>query len=143
MQSRQAILAGFIVSSALGCAPSVRTGSPTTAARPVTTIDLVTVRRGEYGRYLRFIEANWVENRRIAREQGIVTDFRVLAVPDSTRSDWHVALLTEYRDSTRYANREALFAPILAARRRVLIDGRDSDAMVLSRTVSTSFIRIP
>ena len=81
----------------------------------VWTVDLVRTLPGQQAEYLRNIEANWADARRIARERGAVLSYRALvARPDSLRG-WDVLLMTEYADSSAWSQREAIFESIFAS----------------------------
>lgn len=78
----------------------------------VWTLDLVRTLPGQQAEYLRNIENNWASARNLAREQGAVLSYRALATtPDSARG-WDVLLMTEYADSTAWADRETIFQAI-------------------------------
>jgi hypothetical protein len=93
------------------------------AAIPYWTADFVFVKNGERERYLRFLEANWVQARRVARSRDVIGSYQILLAADSAQG-WEVVLLTEYPDRAAYERREAIFRPILEARGRILIDGK-------------------
>jgi hypothetical protein len=75
-------------------------------------LDLVLTRPGQQAEYLRGIRANWAGARRLVVEHGDVRSYQAFAAtPDSARG-WDVVLLTEYRDSSAFARREATFQEI-------------------------------
>ena len=81
----------------------------------VWTVDLVSTMPGQQAEYVRSIEANWSSARGIAAERGAVLSYRALvASPDSARG-WDVLLMTEYADSTAWADREVIFQEIFAS----------------------------
>jgi hypothetical protein len=69
---------------------------------------------GEQADYLAFLERNWVEARRRALREGVVRSYRVLVRPDVEAAEWDVMMITEYADSTAYADREAYFTSMFA-----------------------------
>lgn len=100
--------------------------SPST---PITTIDYVRAKPGELPRLLRFFELNWLSARRTVLAQGGISGFTLMQRADTTAGRWDVILLTEYPDSATYARREEIFAPVLAAKGKILIDGLDRPAL--------------
>ena len=92
-------------------------------------VDVVTVRVGERENYRKFLEANWAKSRRTLRERGEIRSYRAAFSPDTVGAKTRVLLMTEYPDSAAYARREEMFAPVLAAQGRTLIDGRSSREM--------------
>ncbi len=101
-----------------GCldAPSEPTG-PAEAdnTNSVWSVDLIRTLPGQQAEYLRNIEANWAGARRIARGRGDVLSYRALVAPPDSARGWDVLLMTEYADSTAWANREAIFEAIFAS----------------------------
>lgn len=69
---------------------------------------------GEQAAYLDFLALNWAEARRHATREGIVRSYRVLVRPDADEAEWDVMMITEYADSTAYADREAYFSAMFA-----------------------------
>ena len=68
--------------------------------------------------YLKFLKDNWVVARDSALQVGFVVDWEVWIeepVPTDSADTWNLVMLTAYKDSSAYANREALFTPILEA----------------------------
>ena len=81
----------------------------------VWSVDLIRTLPGQQDEYLRNIENNWANARRIARARGAVRSYRALvAVPDSARG-WDVLLMTEYADSASWSDREAIFEAIFTS----------------------------
>ncbi len=95
---------------------------------PITTIDYVRAKPGELPRLLRFYELNWLSARRTVLQQGGISGFKLMQQLDSAGS-WHIALQTDYPDSASYARREETFAPVLAAKGKILVDGLDRPAL--------------
>lgn len=80
----------------------------------VWVVDLVRTLPGRQAEYLRGIESNWGNARRLARASGTVRSYQAFsATPDSARG-WDVMLLTEYADSRAFADRERVFQEIFA-----------------------------
>jgi hypothetical protein len=77
-------------------------------------LDLVRTLPGAQDEYLRNIRSNWGGGRRIASEMGEVLSYRAMATKQDSARGWDVVLLTEYRDSTAFANREETFRRIFA-----------------------------
>lgn len=81
----------------------------------------------ERERYLRFLMANWAPARaEVASGSGAVLEWRVVTCGGGspTCPDWDYLLVTVYRDSSAWARREALFAPVLRRRGMIPIDGK-------------------
>jgi len=97
--------------------------------RHIVALDFVKAKPGELSRLIRFFELNWSVARAtvLAQRAGVVS-YRMLVGAD-TASTWDVMLETVYTDSATYARRETIFQPVLAAKGKVLIDGKDRPAM--------------
>ena len=78
----------------------------------VWSVDLIRTLPGQQSEYLRNIEANWSGARRLAVERGAVLSYRALAAPSDSSRGWDIILMTEYADSTAYAQREDIFRAI-------------------------------
>jgi hypothetical protein len=80
---------------------------------------------GQRARYLAFLDSNWVPARAAVAGSGDVVGFRsiVLDSAAAAKAGWDVMLMTTYRDSTAWARREEVFAPVLARRGLIRIDG--------------------
>ena len=126
-------------------APRLPTPAAPRDSASVWSADFMRTKPGQQERYVRYVSANWARARRTALEQGKILSFRVLvAVPDSA-GGWDVALLTEYPDSAAYANREAVFRPILDAQGETLVDGlsgRGADN-VMKTSIRSTTMRSP
>ncbi len=98
-----------------GCleAPTEQTATidPDTA-QSVWTVDLVRTLPGQQAEYLRSIEANWAQARNLALERRAVLSYRALVASPDSMQGWDVMLMTEYADSTAWAQREDIFASI-------------------------------
>jgi hypothetical protein len=84
-------------------------------ASSVWTVDFVRTFPGQQDEYVRSIEANWAGARSLADSQGWVLSYRALVAPPDSGRGWDVLLMTEYVDSTAWANREAIFEEIFAS----------------------------
>ena len=101
-----------------GCIETSPEQAASTESRNTTAVwslDLVRTLPGQQAEYLRNIEANWANARRIARERRAVLSYRALVAPPDSARGWDVVLMTEYVDSTAWANREAIFDSIFAS----------------------------
>jgi hypothetical protein len=105
----------------------------------VWSVDLVRTLPGAQADYLRSIETNWANGRRVARTRGAVRSYRALvAAPDSARG-WDVILMTEYADSAAFLRREAIFEEIFASPEYVRVEpARPSAEMRVIMTSSVS-----
>jgi len=77
-------------------------------------VDLVRTLPGARDAYMQSIEANWASARRLAQAQGAVLSYKAF-VRQADSGAWDVMLMTKYRDSTAFANREATFQAIFAS----------------------------
>ena len=115
-------------------------------ATPVIAIDVMETKPGLQADYLRYVELNWANARRIARERGYVRDFEVLARPPAA-GEWDVMLRTTYPSRAHYDAREANFAEVFASPdfEHQLVNGRGGrelasflDSGAAARTVLAS-----
>lgn len=98
-------------------------------ATPVWSVDLVRTFPGQQAEYLRNIAANWSGGRKLAIARGAVLSYHALAAePDSARG-WDVLLMTEYADSTAWADREEIFQEIFASPEYVRVETRPSSEL--------------
>ncbi len=89
--------------------------APRDISTSVWSVDLIRTLPGQQAEYLRNIEANWAGARRIAQDRQVVLSYRALAAPPDSARGWDVLLMTEYADSTTWADREEIFASIFAS----------------------------
>ncbi len=109
-------------------------GDSTRRAVELTFLKSIT---GERDRLLTFIERNWFEMDRIAKEQGLMAAYRLLDA-GSDDGDWNCCVEVTYHDSRGYAGIAEAFERIRKAHSPVRIDGkglRELGAIVGSRTV--------
>ena len=81
----------------------------------VWAVDFIQTLPGQQDNYVRSIETNWAHARSIARQRGAVLSYQALVSPQDSLRGWDVMLLTEYTDSTAFANREPTFQEIFAS----------------------------
>lgn len=79
---------------------------------------------GERGNLVRFIERNWFEMDRIAVEQGLMRDYRLLDTGDEDGA-WNVLVEVTYADARGYDGVREAFERIRSAHRPVAVDGRE------------------
>jgi len=75
----------------------------------VWAVDFVKTKGGRQADYLQFIEQNWAKARAFMKEKGIVSNYQVLSLSQNQAAEWDVLLMTEYKDSSAYEKREAVF----------------------------------
>ena len=110
------ILAALVfVAGCVETSPEQAVSPESDPTNSVWTLDLVRTLPGQQAEYLRNIEANWANARRIAYERRAVLSYRALVAPPGSARGWDVVLMTEYVDSTAWANREAIFDSIFAS----------------------------
>ncbi len=117
MHRLRSLIAGASLLFLGGCSGAEE--SQSVAAKPldntVWTVDLVSTMPGQQAEYVLSIEANWSSARGIAVKRGAVMSYRALVTsPDSGRG-WDILLMTQYTDSTAWANREGIFEEIFAS----------------------------
>ena len=111
----------FLLLLLVGC----QQPSPPPEAPPANTIwavDLITTLPGQQENYIRSIETNWANARRIAQTRGSVHSYRALMAPQDSTRGWDVMLMTEYTDSTAWANREPIFQSIFESEEFVYVE---------------------
>ena len=81
----------------------------------VWSVDLVRTLPGSQADYVRSIEDNWAGARELARERGAVISYQAFVAQTDTAGGWDVMLMTEYADSTAWANREEVFQAIFSS----------------------------
>lgn len=98
------------------------------APQPASFVAIDTWRAtpGQRARYLAFLDSNWAPARAIVARTGDVVGFRavVLDSAEGVKAGWDVMLMTTYRDSATWMRREQIFAPVLARRGLIRIDGK-------------------
>lgn len=106
-----------------GCSSDPHPPSATSdAGTSVWAVDLVRTLPGAQADYLRSIETNWANARRIARHRGAVRSYQAFAAPPDTLRPWDVILMTEYVDSSAWAQREETFQAIFASPEFVAVE---------------------
>ncbi len=79
----------------------------------------------ELSRLIRFYESNWAAARAtLLSQNGGIVGYRMLVATD-TAATWDVMRETVYADSATYTRREQIFQPVLAAKGKILVDGKD------------------
>lgn len=105
-------------------------GSPDSQSASVWSVDLVRTLPGAQMDYMRSIETNWANGRKVANARGAVLAYRAFVAPPDSARGWDVLLMTEYADSASYLRREAIFESIFASPEYVRVEpARPSQAM--------------
>jgi hypothetical protein len=113
--------------------------TPTTATetrRVAVELTFLKSNPGERDNLIRAVERNWFEMDRIAKKQGLMDDYTVLAAADEEGA-WNVLVMVTYRDDRGYAGIREAFEKIRGAHTEIPIDGkrlRDLGAIVESKT---------
>ncbi len=133
-----------VIAMITGCRPA---GQPPGAVESGTVssiwaVDLVRTLPGAQTEYLRNIETNWSNARRLARAGGAVRSYRALVAPPDSARGWDVMLMTEYSDSAAYLNREAIFESIFASPEYVRVDMSRPSAELRVLAASTVPMRV-
>lgn len=95
---------------------------PTKSPDTIWTIDLIHTLPGQQENYMRSIETNWANARRIARNRGAVLSYRAFAAAQDSTRDWDILLMTEYADSASWLNREPIFQAIFESDEFVAVE---------------------
>lgn len=133
-----AALCGSAGLPALAQTPPAAVAAPPVSPGPARrAVELTFLRAlpGKRERLVQFIVANWFEMDRIAREQGLMDDYRLLD-SGTHDADWHVLMVVTYRDERGFAGIAEAFERIRRAHTPVNIDGkglRELGTIVLSR----------
>lgn len=133
-----------------GCVATPAEPTPETEPDDPNTIwavDLVRTLPGQQAAYIESIENNWAGARKLVREQGHILSYRALAAPPDSARGWDVMLMTEYRDSTAWANREAIFQEVFDSPEFIRVPTqRPSDEMrtfAAGEITLRSFVSVP
>lgn len=117
-----AVVVGGCLQTPEQAGPTGQTGPTETAstaeidaARSVWAVDLIRTLPGQQEEYLRNIEQNWAQGRRILHGEGGVRSYYALADSPDSLQEWDVLLMTEYPDSAAYEAREATFEEVFAS----------------------------
>lgn len=137
--ARRATLAGLVAGAALPTASAPASGQ---TARPTRSFELTFLKShdADPGALVRFITANWFEMDRVAVEQGIMTEYRLLQSA-GTGEPWNVLVIVGYPTPEGYAGIAPAFDAIRAAHTIVPIDGKrlkDLGSIVMSRKLLPS-----
>lgn len=81
--------------------------------KPVWTLEYLEIKPGMFGPAMGYLDDNWMRVREQAKHDGSVLTFYRLGEPFSDKNDWHVVLITEFKDVDAYASQEKLFGSIL------------------------------
>jgi len=90
--------------------------------RPVWTMEFIKVKSGMFGSTLGYLDDNWMREREEAKRQGAVVAYYRIA-EGSRDSDGSIVLMTEFKNPTAYAAREALFASMRKQRHQFNTQG--------------------
>jgi hypothetical protein len=86
--------------------------------RPVWTMEVIKVKPEMLGFTLGYLDDNWMREREEAKRQGVVVTYYRIAEVGGGDSDRSILLLTEFKNPTAYAAREALFASMRKQRQQ-------------------------
>ena len=85
----------------------------TFSPKPVWTLEYIEVKPGMFGPAMGYLDDNWMRVRQEAKQDGAVLTFFRIAEQASDKNDWHVVLITEFKDADTYASHETLFDSII------------------------------
>jgi hypothetical protein len=95
---------------------------PTDDERPVWTMEVIKVKPEMFGFTLGYLDDNWMRVREEAKRQGAVVAYYRIA-EGGRDSDGSIVLMTEFKNPTAYAAREALFASMRKERHQFNTQG--------------------
>ena len=99
-------------------------------AESIWTINSAKVRPGMIEKARRYYDAAWLPARREAVRLGYIKSFRLLAVPEESKTDAEFVLITEYESQEKFAVREKNFQSIfeqINTPRPLRVDGLGRD----------------
>jgi hypothetical protein len=80
--------------------------------KPMWEIESLKVKPGMFGFTLGYLDDNWMRARAEAKRQGLVLSYHRLVEQNVSGNGGNIVLVTEYKDSSTYYLRGALFAEI-------------------------------
>jgi len=83
-----------------------------TQEKPVWTLEYLEIKPGMFGPAMGFLDDGWMRDREEAKRDGAVLTFFRVAEQASDKNDWHVVLITEFRNGAAYTSHEKLFGAI-------------------------------
>lgn len=83
----------------------------------VTLVDFIRIKNNHYEEALYFYQSNWKLYRDEAVKRGVIQSYQLLSVPADSAANFHLMLMTVYKDSAQYLASETAFEPILKALR--------------------------
>lgn len=95
-----ALTAAMLATAAMAQEVSYKRGSVWEATR-------IDVLPGQLENYMDFLSATWKKNQELAKAEGIVLDYHVLAVNHPRQGEPDLVLIVEYKDYHTTAQREA------------------------------------
>jgi hypothetical protein len=107
MNRIKSVLAGAIVMIAAGIAtPAIAQES---SYRPGTVWDAsrIDVLPGQFENYMDYLATTWKKNQELAKAEGIVLEYHVLAVNNARQGEPDLVLIVEYKDYQTTAQQEA------------------------------------
>lgn len=148
----RAVLGLLILPWALAAGPTIaappaadaETAAPAAPRQERVAVELTFLKAlpGERERLVRFIELNWFEMDRIAVEQGLMREYRVLDTGED-EGDWNVLVEVVYRDERGYAGIVEAFERIRAAHPTVLVDGKSLPALGKIVSSRRTYLSLP
>ena len=103
-----AMIAATLASSAMAQESSYKPGSVWEASR-------IDVLPGQFENYMDYLATTWKKNQEMAKAEGIVLDYRVLATNNARAGEPDLILIVEYKDYQTTAQQEAFQKKVNAA----------------------------
>ena len=95
-----AMLAATLATPAMAQESSYKPGSVWEASR-------IDVLPGQFENYMDYLATTWKKNQEMAKAEGIVLDYHVLAVNNARQGEPNLVLIVEYKDYQTTAQQEA------------------------------------
>ena len=95
-----AMMAATLATQSMAQESSYKPGSVWVASR-------IDVMPGQYENYMDYLATTWKKNQELAKAEGIVLDYHVLAVNNARQGEPDLVLIVEYKDYRSTAQQEA------------------------------------
>jgi hypothetical protein len=81
--------------------------------KPVSDIDFIQIKNGNKAEAMFYYENNWKKFRELALEKGYIKSYKLLTANADSIADFHIILITEYKDYIQYHAKEDHFRLII------------------------------
>jgi hypothetical protein len=91
----------------------------------VWAMTFVRARPGQRERMERYLKANWLAVDELAKQQGHLTDYRLLRADRDLKETWDFAVILEYANARAMADFVPAYVALVRGRPRVRVEGLD------------------